>query len=150
MSVSNAEHLEEILFEANAYGIRLEVIQLASKLQEEDNSLEKVDAHQIAFTQIKQALNELGAIDESIEKIIIKGKEIEANSNQILDFTKEVKNMDSKSKILIIETLWKIIYSNNQADMYETNLMRRLAGLLYIDSKTMGDIKHRIKEENKE
>ena len=58
MSVSNAEHLEEILFEANAYGIRLEVIQLASKLQEEDNSLEKVDAHQIAFTQIKQALDE--------------------------------------------------------------------------------------------
>tara|TARA_A100001515_G_scaffold93696_1_gene74993 strand:+ start:77 stop:259 length:183 start_codon:yes stop_codon:yes gene_type:complete len=58
MSVSNAEHLEEILFEANAYGIRLEVIQLASKLQEEDNSLGKVDAHQIAFTQIKQALNE--------------------------------------------------------------------------------------------
>ena len=58
MSVSNAEHLEEILYEANAYGIRLEVIQLASKLQEEDNLLSKVDAHQIAFTQIKQALNE--------------------------------------------------------------------------------------------
>ena len=98
-------------------------------------------------TIIKQALNELGAIDESIEKIIIKGKEIEANSNQILDFTKEVKNMDSKSKILIIETLWKIIYSNNQADMYETNLMRRLAGLLYIDSKTMGDIKNKIQKD---
>ena len=58
MSVSNAEHLEEILYEANAYGIRLEVIQLASKLQEEDNLLSKVDAHQIAFTQIKQALDE--------------------------------------------------------------------------------------------
>jgi hypothetical protein len=58
MSVSNEEHLEEILFEANAYGIRLEVIQLASKLQEEDNLLSKVDAHQIAFTQIKQALDE--------------------------------------------------------------------------------------------
>ena len=58
MSVSNEEHLEEILFEANAYGIRLEVIQLASKLQEENNLLSKVDAHQIAFTQIKQALNE--------------------------------------------------------------------------------------------
>ena len=56
--------------------------------------------------------------------------------------------MDSKSKILIIETLWKIIYSNNQADMYETNLMRRLSGLLYIDSKTMGDIKEQIKKEN--
>ena len=58
MSVSSAEHLEEILFEANAYGIRLEVIQLASKLQEEDKRLSKVDAHQIAFTQIIKALDE--------------------------------------------------------------------------------------------
>tara|TARA_B100000530_G_C15830875_1_gene437383 strand:- start:107 stop:520 length:414 start_codon:yes stop_codon:yes gene_type:complete len=97
---------------------------------------------------IKRALNELGGIDENIEKIIIKGKEIESNSNQILNFTKEVKNMDNKNKILIIETLWRIIYSNKQADMYETNLMRRLAGLLYIDSKTMGDIKNKIQKEN--
>jgi|TARA_B100001778_G_scaffold332967_1_gene340435 hypothetical protein len=58
MSISNAEHLEEILYEANAYGIRLEVIQLASKLQEEDKTLSKVDAHQIAFTQIKNILDE--------------------------------------------------------------------------------------------
>ena len=97
---------------------------------------------------IKRALNELGGIDENIEKIIIKGKEIESNSNQILNFTKEVKNMDNKNKILIIETLWRIIYSNKQADMYETNLMRRLAGLLYIDSKTMGYIKNKIQKEN--
>ena len=97
---------------------------------------------------IKRALNELGGIDENIEKIIIKGKEIESNSNQILNFTKEVKNMDNKNKILIIETLWRIIYSNKQADMYETNLMRRLAGLLYIDSKTMGDIKNKIQKDN--
>ena len=96
---------------------------------------------------IKRALNELGGIDENIEKIIIKGKEIESNSNQILNFTKEVKNMDNKNKILIIETLWRIIYSNKQADMYETNLMRRLAGLLYIDSKTMGDIKNKIQKD---
>ena len=58
MSVSNEEHLEEILFEANAYGIRLEVIQLAHKLQEEDKRLSKVDAHQIAFIQIIKALDE--------------------------------------------------------------------------------------------
>ena len=97
---------------------------------------------------IKQALNKLGAIDENVEKIIMKGKEIETNSNQILDFTKEVKSMDHKNKILITETLWRIIYSNKQADIYETNLMRRLAGLLYIDSKTMGDIKNKIQKEN--
>ena len=47
-----------------------------------------------------------------------------------------------------MEALWSIIYSNADADMYETNLMRRLAGLLYIDSKTMGDIKERVKKEN--
>ena len=56
--------------------------------------------------------------------------------------------MDEKNKIKIVETLWQIIYSNKQADMYETNLMRRLAGLLYIDRKVMGDIKDKIKKEN--
>ena len=53
-----------------------------------------------------------------------------------------------KDKIKIIKSLWRIIYSNRNADMYETNLMRRLSGLLYIDSKTMGDIKEQIKKEN--
>ena len=73
---------------------------------------------------------------------------MEENANQILDFTREVKNMDENKKIQIIETLWQIIYSNKKADIYETNLMRRLAGLLYIDSKIMGDIKEQIKNEN--
>ena len=58
--------------------------------------------------------------------------------------------MNEKNKIKIIEALWQIIYSNNQADIYEMSLMRRLAGLLYIDSKTMGDIKERIKKKNLE
>ena len=55
--------------------------------------------------------------------------------------------MDNKNKIKIIETLWKIVYSNNVADNYETSLMTRLGGLLYIDNKTMGDIKERVKKE---
>ena len=97
---------------------------------------------------IKKALLKIGANSENITKIMTKGKEIEDNSNQILEFTKEVKIMSNGEKIKIIETLWEIIYSNNQADIYETNLMRRLAGLLYIDSKTMGDIKDKIKNEN--
>ena len=95
---------------------------------------------------IKQSLIELGAKDKNLDKIIRLGKEIDESSNQILDFTREVKNMDEKSKFKIIETLWQIIYSNNKADIYETNLMRRLAGLLYIDSKIMGDIKEKIKK----
>ena len=73
-------------------------------------------------------------------------KEIEENSNQILDFTREVKNLPEQDKIKIVEALWSIIYSNKDADIYETNLMRRLAGLLYIDNKTMGDIKEKIKQ----
>ena len=94
---------------------------------------------------IKKTLLELGAKKESIIQTIKEAKSIEENSNQILDFTKEVKNLPESEKIKIIEALWSIIYSNNDADVYETNLMRRLAGLLYIDSKTMGDIKDKIK-----
>ena len=96
---------------------------------------------------IKKTLLELGAEKKIITHIIRDAKSIEENSNQILDFTREVKNLPRNDKIKIIEALWSIIYSNNEADIYETNLMRRLAGLLYIDSSTMGDIKDRIKKE---
>ena len=98
---------------------------------------------------INQTLIKIGASKEKITKIIQVGKKIEKNSNQILEFTKEVKNMNDKNKIKIVETLWRIIYSNKEVDMYEENLMRRLAGLLYIDSKIMGNIKEKIKKENK-
>ena len=96
---------------------------------------------------IKKTLLELGAKEETISQTIKDAKSLEENSNQILDFTREVKNLPENDKIKIIEALWSIIYSNNEADIYETNLMRRLAGLLYIDSSTMGDIKDRIKKE---
>ena len=96
---------------------------------------------------IKQALLKIGANNENLEKIFSDGKKIEENSNQILEFTKEVKNMDENDKIKIVETLWRIIYSNKEADIYETSLMRRLGGLLYIDSKLMGDIKEKIRKE---
>ena len=97
---------------------------------------------------IKKTLLELGLENEKIIKTIQDAKIIEENSNQILDFTREIKNLPEKDKIKIVEALWSIIYSNEDADMYETNLMRRLAGLLYIDSKTMGDIKERVKKQN--
>ena len=95
---------------------------------------------------IKKTLLELGATKENITKTIQDAKTIENNSNQILDFTKEVKNLPDADKIKIIEALWSIIYSDNDANMYETNLMRRLAGLLYVDNITMGDIKDKIKK----
>ena len=97
---------------------------------------------------IKNTLLELGSSLENLTKIINEAKIIEQNSNQILDFTREVKNLPENDKIKIIESLWSIIYSNNEADIYETNLMRRLAGLLYIDNKTMGDIKTKVKTKN--
>ena len=97
---------------------------------------------------IKKTLLEIGASKENIDKIINNADEIEKNSNQILDFTQEVKSMNNENKVLIVETLWRIIYSNKNADIYETSLMRRLAGLLYIDSKIMGDIRDKIKKES--
>ena len=97
---------------------------------------------------IKKTLSELGLEKENVHKTIKEAKIIEENSNQILDFTREVKNLPNEDKIVIVESLWSIIYSNKEADIYETNLMRRLAGLLYIDNKTMGDIKERVKNHN--
>jgi len=98
---------------------------------------------------IKKTLIDLGAEQSNIDKLIAEATIIEENSNQILDFTREVKNAPESDKIKIIESLWRIIYSDNSADMYETNLMRRLAGLLYIDPKIMGNLKEKIKKELK-
>ena len=112
----------------------------AAKIDENFSSVEE--------NIIKQTLLMIGANNNDVERIIKAAQKIEENSNQILDFTKEVKNMSEENKIKIIETLWKIIYSNKVADDYETNLMRRLAGLLYIDNKIMGDIKERIKKDS--
>ena len=125
----------------NEYLIKVAALLIhAAKIDENFSSIEE--------NIIKQTLLKIGANNDNVEEIIKSGEKIEENSNQILDFTKEVKNMSEKDKIKIIETLWKIIYSNKIADNYETNLMRRLAGLLYIDNKIMGDIKEKIKKEN--
>ena len=98
---------------------------------------------------IKETLIDLGAEKTIIDKIVSNATIIEENSNQILDFTREVKNIPQSDKIKIVESLWKIIYSSDGADMYETNLMRRLAGLLYIDAKIMGELKEKVKGELK-
>ena len=96
---------------------------------------------------IEKYLLELGANKENLPLLIEDSKKIEKESNQILDFTKQIKKMNETEKIKIVETLWRIIFSNKDEDMYESNLMRRLSGLLYINSKTMGDIKEKIKKE---
>ena len=94
---------------------------------------------------IKQTLFKLGANDKNIDEIIEKAENEEKNSNQILEFTKEAKNLKKEKKIILLESLWSIIYSDKNADMYETNLMRRISGLLYLDNKMVGDIKEKIR-----
>ena len=94
---------------------------------------------------ISKTILELGAKKENIENIISIAEKNESNSNQILDFTKEVKNMEEVDKEKIIEALWTVVYSDGNSDMYEENLMRRLTGLLYLNKKKVGDIKERVK-----
>ena len=94
---------------------------------------------------IRNALIEMGADKNDLDKILKDAELKEKDSNQILEFTKEVKNKSIEEKKIVIEALWNIIYSDENADMYETNLMRRLSGLLYLDPKVVGDIKEKIK-----
>ena len=94
---------------------------------------------------IKKALIEMGADQQDLDKILKDAELKEKDSNQILEFTKEVKNKNIEKKKIVIEALWNIIYSDENADMYEMNLMRRLSGLLYLDPKVVGDIKEKIK-----
>ena len=93
---------------------------------------------------VKKTLLNLDTSPNEIEKIIKEAEKIESDSNQILDFTKNLKNIDEEMKLIVIESLWEIIYSDNESDMYEANLMRRLTGLLYLDPKKVGEIKERI------
>ena len=95
---------------------------------------------------IKSAIIEMGAKSDEIDKIMQDAEEKEKDSNQILDFTREVKNINEEDKKIIIEALWDIIYSDEDADMYETNRMRRLSGLLYLDPKVVGDIKEKVRQ----
>ena len=94
---------------------------------------------------IKNALIEMGAPEDTLDEIINEAERKEKDANQILEFTREVKNKSFEEKKIVIEALWNIIYSDEQADMYETNLMRRLSGLLYLDPKVVGDIKEKIR-----
>ena len=95
---------------------------------------------------IRKTMIELGCENDSIDEMLIIAEKNESDSNQILDFTREIKNTDDNFKTKLIEALWKIIFSDNKADMYESSLMRRLAGLLYLDNKTVGEIKEQIKK----
>ncbi len=98
---------------------------------------------------ILDTLIKLGADNNNIKSIVEDAEIAEKNSNQILEYTKEAKNLEHEKKIVLIEALWTIIYSDDNADLYEANLMRRLTGLLYLDKKLVGDIKEKIKNKKK-
>ena len=99
---------------------------------------------------IKNTLTKLDSKNENIDKVILEAEIKESDSNHIQDFTKNIKAMDKENKIEIIKNIWSIVLSDGNSDIYEENLMRRLAGLLYIDSKTMGDIKLKILSKQKQ
>ena len=110
----------------------------AAKIDENYTSNEKLI--------IERTLIEFGARKENLDELMKLAEQYEENSNQILDFTKDIKNTDQNFKIKLIESLWTIIYSDKDSDIYESNLMRRLSGLLYLDNKLVGDIKEKIKK----
>ena len=107
----------------------------------------KIDEHYSIDEKniITKVLIKFGANKKEIENILKKAEDIEKNSNQILDFTRKIKDVDKDKKLLIVKSLWEIIYSDDKSDMFEANLMRRLTGLLYLDPKEVGDLKEEVK-----
>ena len=125
---------------SNKYNLHIKAAALlihAAKIDENYSDIEK--------KIIKKTLIDLGINKENLEEILKKAENSEKDSNQILEFTREIKNTDENFKIKIVETLWNIIYSDGNSDMYESNFMRRLTGLLYLDNKIVGDIKEKTK-----
>ena len=98
---------------------------------------------------VKKTITKLNVNNEDIDKLMLKAEEKEADSNHIKLFTKSIKSMDKVKKKEIIKNIWEIILSDGNSDIFEENLMRRLAGLLYIDDKTIGEIKLKIQIDQK-
>ena len=95
---------------------------------------------------IKKAIINLKQVKpDKAEEIIKKGEEKERDSNQIVEFTKEIKKNPMDYRIKIIEILWKIVYSDGSGDIYESNLIRRVCGLIYISDKDSGEIRQKVK-----
>ena len=108
----------------------------AAKIDENYTSEEK--------EMIKKTVKKLYPDLENLDAVISKAEQKENDSNHIQEFTKDVKSLSMENKIIIIETLWIIILSDGKSDIYENNLMRRLAGLLYLDDKIVGETKVKV------
>ena len=93
---------------------------------------------------IKKTVKKLYPDLDNLDKVVTQAEQKENDSNHIQEFTKEVKSLSTENKILIVETLWRIILSDGKSDIYENNLMRRLAGLLYLDDKIIGETRVKV------
>ena len=93
---------------------------------------------------IKKTVKKLYPNLDNLDDIILKAEQKENDSNHIQEFTRDVKSLSTENKIIIVETLWRIILSDGKSDIYEDNLMRRLAGLLYLDDKLVGETKVKV------
>ena len=124
------------------------VSEIINHLKSKDLSIKEVIEYYLSnIEKLNPKINSIVSIKNKNE-IIEEAEKKEKDANQILDFTREIKNVDEDKKKSIIEALWNIIYSDKNADMYETNLMRRLSGLLYLDNKVVGDIKEKVIKKN--
>ena len=108
----------------------------AAKIDEIYSEKEK----KIIFSFVNNNLNN----ETSVDKIMQEAENLEKNSNQLLNYTKIIKDSSVKIKSEIIEQLWKILISDNNVDLYESNLMRRICGLIYFSDKESGEIKMRL------
>ena len=109
----------------------------AAKIDDEYTNVEK--------KIIKQALINLNLVKlNEVDKVLIIAEEKEKESNQIIEFTKEIKKNPMEFRLKIIEILWKIVYSDEKSDNFESNLIRRVCGLLYVSDKDSGMIKVKI------
>ena len=93
---------------------------------------------------IKKTVKKLYPDLDNLDDIVSKAEQKENDSNHIQEFTRDVKSLSTENKIIIVETLWRIILSDGKSDIYEDNLMRRLAGLLYLDDKVVGETKVKV------
>jgi len=95
---------------------------------------------------IKIALENIYNISsDQVEELMIHAEKKEEEQNQIIEFTKEIKKHSMESRLKIIEIIWKIVYSDGVSDSYESNLIRRICGLLYVSDKDSGIIKTKVR-----
>ncbi|MDC3151383.1 TerB family tellurite resistance protein [Candidatus Pelagibacter sp.] len=123
--------------DSNAESINIACLLIHAAKIDENYTLEEKE---IVKKTVKQLYPDLDDLDEVVAQAELK----ENDSNHIQEFTRDVKSLSTENKIIIVETLWRIILSDGKSDIYENNLMRRLAGLLYLDDKVIGETKVKV------